>query len=258
MDATVEDFAERLARAAAMLRESERVSIFSGAGISTDSGIADFRSPGGVWDRYRIVTFQEFLSSAEARREYWAMKRDLFREIANARPNRAHTAIAELYGTGKLRCVVTQNIDGLHQAGGCPPEIVIELHGTNLRALCLECGRTWPYDEIQVRLEAGDLDPRCDSCRGLIKPATVSFGQPMPEEEVRRAFECVMQSDLILMIGSSLQVEPAASIPSAAHRAGARLIFINRTPTSWDHIAEVLFRENASDVMGRLIDATAA
>ncbi len=135
---------------------------------------------------------------------------------------------------------------------------MIELHGTNPRAICLECGRTWPYEEIQLRLEAGDLDPRCVDCGGLIKPATVSFGQPMPEEDLRRAFECALACDLMLMIGSSLQVEPAASIPGAAKRAGARLIFINRTSTPWDHIAEVIFRESASEVMGKLMDRLGA
>ena len=249
----MEDFDSRLRRAASLLKEARNIAVFTGAGISTDSGIADFRSPGGVWDRYRIVTFQEFLSSAEARREYWAMKRELFKEISGAKPNRAHTAIAELYKAGNLKCVITQNIDGLHQAGGCPPEAVIELHGTNLKARCLECGRTWPYEEIQERLEAGDLEPRCTDCKGLIKPATVSFGQSMPEEELKRAFECTIKCDLMFMIGSSLQVEPAASIPHAAHRAGAKLIFINHTPTPWDHIAEVLFNENASEVMGELV-----
>ncbi|MEJ2314894.1 MAG: NAD-dependent protein deacylase [Nitrospirota bacterium] len=251
----MEGLEERLGRAAALLREASSVAAFTGAGISTESGIADFRSPGGVWERYRIVTFQEFTSSAEARREYWAMKRDLFGELSRARPNRAHTAIAQLQAAGKLRCVITQNIDGLHQKGGCPEGSVIELHGTNLRAHCLSCGRAWPYKEIQRRLEAGDLDPRCDGCGGLVKPATVSFGQPMPEEEMRRALECARGSDLMFMIGSSLQVEPAASIPAEAHRAGARLIFINRTPTPWDHIAEVIFRESAAEVMGSLVEA---
>lgn len=251
----MEDYKERLRRAAAIVETAREIAAFTGAGISTDSGIADFRSPGGVWERYRIVTFQEFTSSRDARMEYWKMKRELFRELALARPNRAHTAIAELQTTGRLRCVITQNIDGLHQAGGSPPESVIELHGTNLKALCLGCGRGWPFEEIQQRLEAGDLDPRCDACGGLIKPATVSFGQPMPEAEMRRAFECASQCDLMLMIGSSLQVEPAASIPGAARSAGAKLIFINRTPTPWDHIADEIFRESASEVMGRLMDA---
>jgi NAD-dependent deacetylase len=251
-------FSERLKRAADLIRDARLIAAFTGAGISTDSGIADFRSPGGVWDRYRIVTYQEFLASAEARREYWAMKRELYKEIARARPNRAHRALAELQSGGKLGCVITQNIDGLHQAGGSPEETVIELHGTNLKALCLECGRTWPYGEVQARLEAGDLEPRCTECGGIIKPATVSFGQPMPEDELRRAFECAQNCDLMLMIGSSLQVEPAASIPSAAHRTGAKLIFINRTETPWDHIAEVHFTENAADVMGKLMEQLGA
>lgn len=250
----MESYEERLRRAAALLSKSKCVAAFTGAGISTDSGIADFRSPGGVWDRYRIVTFQEFIASPEARREYWAMKRELFKEIAGAKPNRAHTAIAELQSSGKLDCVITQNIDGLHQAGGSPPETVIELHGTNLKAVCLECGGTWPYEEVQKRLEAGDPEPRCTKCNGLLKPATVSFGQPMPEDELKKAFDCAIRCDLMLMIGSSLQVEPAAAIPSTAHRTGARLIFINRTETPWDHIADVRFTESAADVMARLMD----
>jgi NAD-dependent deacetylase len=243
----------RLERAMGMLRASKNVTAFTGAGISTESGISDFRSPGGVWDRYKVVTYQEFLSSHEARMRYWSMKRELYREMKGSEPNMAHKALAELQRTGKLGCVITQNIDGLHQDAGSSPEDVIELHGTNRRATCLKCSKTWPIDEIQVRVEAGDLDPRCDECNGYIKPATVSFGQSMPEAEMRRALEQAQRCDLLLMIGSSLQVEPAASIPPAAKTAGARLVFINRTPTPWDHIADVVFRENAGDVMGEVI-----
>jgi NAD-dependent deacetylase len=244
---------ERLGRALELLREAQNIVAFTGAGISTESGIADFRSPGGVWDRYRIVTYQEFLSSKKGRMDYWAMKRELFKEMKNARPNKAHLALAELERTGKLQCLITQNIDGLHQDAGNSPEIVIELHGTNRKARCLDCGKSWPIDEIQKLLDAGDLDPRCDECQGFIKPATVSFGQSMPEQEMAKAFDCATTCNLLLMIGSSLQVEPAASIPPSAHRAGARLIFINRTETPWDHIANVVFRESAGEVMGELL-----
>ncbi len=244
---------QRLDAALALIQAADKVAAFTGAGISTESGIADFRSPGGVWDRYRIVTYQEFVSDREARMEYWSMKRDFYREMSGAKPNAAHRALAALERMGKLKCLITQNIDGLHQEAGSSPERVIELHGTNRRALCLSCARTWPIEEIQGRLDAGDLDPRCDGCGGLVKPATVSFGQSMPENEMRRADECAMSSGLLLMIGSSLQVEPAASIPPLAQREGAKLIFINRTETPWDHIASVLFRENAGNVMGEII-----
>jgi NAD-dependent deacetylase len=249
----MESLSERLNIAQELLKDAERVAAFSGAGISTESGLSDFRSPGGVWDRYRVVTFQEFLLSHEARVEYWTMKRDFYNELKNAKPNKAHSALAELEKMGKLKCLITQNIDGLHQDSGSSPDIVIEIHGTNRKAVCLGCGNLWPIEDIHVRLETGDLDPRCEHCSGFIKPATISFGQAMPEAEMRRAYECASKCDLFLMIGSSLQVEPAASIPHVAHTAGAKLIFINRTVTPWDHLASVIFRENAGDVLDEII-----
>lgn len=241
-----------------LLKNAQWITAFTGAGTSTESGLADFRSPGGVWDRHRIVTYQEFVRSHEARVEFWTMKRDFYNEIRNAKPNRAHTAFVELEKMGKLKALITQNIDGLHQIAGSSPELVIELHGTNRRAHCLDCGKVWPIEEIQIQLEAGDLDPKCDRCGGLIKPSTISFGQAMPEAALMRAFECASQSDLLVMIGSSLQVQPAASIPSTAYRAGAKLIFINRTETPWDEIAAVIFRESAGDVMAALMHQMSA
>jgi NAD-dependent deacetylase len=236
-----------------LFKGAGRITAFTGAGISTESGISDFRSPGGVWDRYRIVTFQEFLLSHEARVKYWSMKKDLYNEMKAAKPNKAHRALAELEKMGKLKCLITQNIDGLHQDSGSSPDRVIELHGTNRKALCLKCGKSWPIEDIQVRLEAGDLDPQCEHCGGFIKPATISFGQAMPELEMIRAYECASQCSLFIMIGSSLQVEPAASIPRVAHSAGAKLIFINRTNTPWDHLATVVFRENAGEVLDEIV-----
>jgi NAD-dependent deacetylase len=244
-------FEERIVRAVRLLKQSNNITAFTGAGISTESGISDFRSKGGVWDRYRIVTYQEFIASHEARVEYWRMKKALFNEMKDAKPNKAHTALAELEKTGMLKCLITQNIDGLHQDAG--NSNVIELHGTNRKAVCLTCGKLWPIEEIQVRLDAGDLDPACDECSGFIKPATVSFGQAMPEQEMLKAYECALRCDLFLMVGSSLQVEPAASVPREAHRKGAKLVYINRTPIPTDYLAEVVFNENAGDVMSAMI-----
>ena len=253
MKETVSDsFEDRIREAAALLRRASKVAAFTGAGISTESGVSDFRSPGGVWDRHRIVTYQEFTGSAGARREYWGMKRELHRELLGAEPNRAHTALAELEKGGRLACLITQNIDGLHQKGGVSPERVIEIHGTNMEAECLGCGIRTPIEEIQRKLDAGETELHCDICGGMVKPATIMFGQSMPEEEMRRAWECAAGCDLLFMIGSSLQVEPAASIPRVAHEQGASLIFVNRTDTPWDHIADIRFTEAAGEVMGRI------
>jgi len=250
----MQSFDERLNRAVMLLKTAEQPVAFTGAGISTESGLSDFRSPGGVWDRYRIVTYQEFLLSHDARVEYWNMKREFYNELKSAQPNKAHFALAALEKIGKLSCLITQNIDGFHQDSGSSPDIVIELHGTNRKAICVQCGNLWPIEEIQLRLESGDLDPQCEHCSGFIKPATVSFGQSMPETEMKRAHECASKCDLFLMVGSSLQVEPAASIPRVAHAAGAQLLFINRTNTPWDYLASVVFRENAGDVLHAIVE----
>lgn len=242
---------ERIEQSVSLLKAARYITVFTGAGISTESGISDFRSKGGVWDRYRIVTYQEFIASHESRVEYWAMKKELFREMNGAMPNKAHRALADLEKSVNLQCLVTQNIDGLHQDAGSSN--VIELHGTNRKAVCLKCGKVWPIETIQERLEAGDPDPACDDCRGFIKPATISFGQAMPEQDMMRAYDCAAACDLLLMIGSSLQVEPAASIPREAHRTGAKLIYINRTPTPSDHLAEVVFNESAGAVMSAIV-----
>jgi NAD-dependent deacetylase len=245
-------FNERIVHAVKLFKASHNATVFTGAGISTESGISDFRSPGGVWDRYRIVTYQEFISSHDARVNYWRMKSDLFHEMKDAKPNKAHRALAQLEKMGKLHCLITQNIDGLHQDAG--NSRVIELHGTNRKAVCLHCGKVWPIEDIHVRLEASGFEPLCDECNGFIKPATVSFGQAMPEEEMVKAYACASQCDLFFMVGSSLQVEPAASIPGEARRAGAMLIYINRTGTPSDHLAEILFRENAGEVLSAIVE----
>jgi NAD-dependent deacetylase len=246
------DLAIRIARTVDLFRKASWPIAFSGAGISTESGLADFRSPGGLWDRYRIVTYQEFLASREARVEYWTMRRELIAELLRAQPNAAHRALAALEQLGRLQAVITQNIDGLHQMAGSRE--VIELHGTNRTASCLSCGRSWPIERIQEHLLAGNLDPHCETCDGLVKPDTVSFGQAMPEEAMLRAYRHASRCDLFLMIGSSLEVQPAASLPVAARQEGARLVFINRTATPLDELATVRFREGAGEVLSRIAE----
>ncbi len=244
---------EHYRQAAELVARAHRIVAFTGAGISTESGLADFRSAGGLWERHRIVTYQEFVASHEARIEYWSMRRELIPAILAAKPNGAHKALAELERMGKLQTVITQNIDGLHQAAGSGD--VIELHGTNLTASCLDCGKMWPIAEIQERLEADDLDPQCDRCGGAIKPDTVSFGQAMAQWVMNRAFEVADGCDLMIMIGSSLEVQPAAAIPGVAARAGAKLIFVNRTETPYDRIADLIFRRGCGEVMRGILAA---
>jgi NAD-dependent deacetylase len=243
---------DRITYGRGVLESATNIVVFTGAGISTQSGISDFRSPGGVWDRYRIVTYQEFLSDEVKRKGYWRMKSELFKEMHGARPNPAHFALSALEQAGKLSCLITQNIDGLHQDAGNSQQCVIELHGTNRTAGCQGCGKLWGIDEVQARLEAEDFDPKCDECGGLIKPSTVSFGQSMPPHKMTRAFECVSRADVFVMIGSSLEVQPAASMVPAAREAGAKIIFVNRTQTPFDQLADLMFHEDAADVMAEL------
>lgn len=240
------------AEAAKLVEQAGTICAFTGAGISTESGLSDFRSPGGLWDRYRIVTYPEFLASHDARVEYWSMRRELIPSLLEAHPNPAHEALAELEQTGQLTGIITQNIDGLHQDAGSRQ--VIELHGTNRSAACLSCGRQWQIEDIQLRLESGDLDPHCPDCDGLIKPETVSFGQSMPADAMDDAHNLAEDCELMLMIGSSLEVHPAASIPPYANQNGAQLIFVNRTETPYDALAEIICRESAGEFMTLLLE----
>jgi NAD-dependent deacetylase len=235
-----------------MVGSASAIVAFTGAGVSTESGLADFRSPGGLWDRYRIVTYPEFLRSEEARIEYWSMRRELIPALLAAAPNPAHEALAALETDGKLTAVITQNIDGLHQDAGS--RNVVELHGTNRSAACLGCGKQWQIEDIQLRLESGDLDPHCELCDGLIKPETVSFGQSMPAEAMDLAYQYADSCDLLLMVGSSLEVQPAASVPLFAHQSGAKLIFINRTETEYDGLADLVIRDSAADFLTAVME----
>ena len=247
---------ELLGRAAELMATSGPLVVFTGAGVSTESGIPDFRSPTGVWARYDPddFSFPSFLRSEEGRRRYWAVGRELYATVRSAKPNPAHHAIATLDRLGLLGAVITQNIDNLHQRAGTPPEKVIELHGNATRARCLGCGSTCTRDEIQERLEAGEAVPACHACGGIIKPYTVLFGEPMPAREMQAAEEQARTAGCFIVVGSSLVVYPAAYIPLYAKEAGARLIIVNLTPTHLDHRADVVIAGKAGEVMTGLLE----
>jgi len=239
-----------LATVARWLATARAAVAFTGAGISTESGIPDFRSPGGIWSKRRPVYFDEFLDSADARREYWEQKAQLHEEFGSARPNVGHQALARWETIGRLRGVITQNIDGLHQLAGSRE--VLELHGTARAIACLDCGARYDADAV-VRefLHRGEV-PSCPSCDGLLKHATVSFGQMLPADVLQKAFGYSRQSDLFLAMGSSLVVEPAASLPPRAKEYGARLVIINREPTPQDELADVVVHASIGETLAEI------
>jgi NAD-dependent deacetylase len=236
---------------AQFLTESKHAIAFTGAGISTESGIADFRSPGGIWSKYQPVLYPDFLRSEDARRQYWKMKKEGYYELKTAKPNDGHCALARLEEAGKLVAVITQNIDGLHQDAGSSR--VLELHGTNRYALCLDCNAHFDADEIQKSLESTVEIPVCKQCGGLLKMATVSFGQSLPADVLSEAFDLAAVSDLVLALGSSLVVEPAASIPLQARNGGAKLVIINNTETPLDTLADVVIRQSIGTTMSQVL-----
>jgi len=235
---------EKLEHLRQLLQQSERAVVFTGAGISTESGIPDFRSPGGIWTNNMPIDFMEFLACEDMRRESWRRKFAVDASISRARPNAGHDAIAHLVRRGKVSAVITQNVDGLHQASGVPDAQVIELHGNGTYARCLDCGLRSELEPIREAFETDETLPVCSQCGGIVKSATVSFGQAMPEREMQRAEEETLACDLFLAIGSSLVVYPAAGFPGMARHAGARLVILNREPTELDGLADlVLHRE---------------
>ncbi len=244
-----------IVQAQAWIAASQNIVGFTGAGISTESGIPDFRSPNGVWARNRMIEFDEFLASREARVEAWRQKVESWPAMRDAIPNPGHLAFVELERQGKLRALITQNIDGLHQRAGQSPELVIELHGTTVEAACLSCGYRIPMDEAVKRIERGDPAPECEKCGGLLKPATISFGQAMPEREMARAAQLSRSCEVFISVGSSLVVYPAALFPAMARQAGARLILINRTPTPLDEVADLVVRDEIGKALPALIQA---
>ncbi|MCB1475118.1 MAG: NAD-dependent deacetylase [Rhodobiaceae bacterium] len=236
-----------------LLATSERIVVFTGAGISTESGIPDFRSPGGVWSRMSPIYFQDFVASRDMRREAW---RRVFNKVGGwtgAEPNAGHYAVARLIGSGKASSVITQNVDNLHQSAGAPDDRVIEIHGNASYAKCLQCEKRFELEPLRPRWEA-DEDITCDVCGGLIKTATISFGQAMPEAAMARAVAEARACDLFLVLGSSLVVYPAASLPLIAKDAGARLVIVNREPTEQDGVADLVLNTE----IGALLTAALA
>ena len=235
------------------IEQAQSVAGFTGAGISTESGIADFRSPGGVWARNRTIYFDEFVRDESARAEAWRQKVESWPEMRDAEPNAGHMAFVELARRGKLKAMITQNIDGLHQRSGLAPSLVIELHGTTVEAACLSCQRRIPMDEAVDRIKAGERAPNCRRCGGILKTATVSFGQAMPQDVMRKAETAALSSDVFLAVGSSLVVHPAAGLPLAAKRAGARLIIVNRAETPLDDVADLVIHAEIGKVLPPMV-----
>ena len=235
---------------------SGRAVVFSGAGISTESGIPDFRSPGGLWERFdpAELSYPSFLASAQSRRSYWRFYRENWGLSRDARPNAAHFAVAALEQSEKLSVVITQNIDGLHQQGGSTPDKVLELHGNMWEVRCLSCASLYPWEEVFLRLEEGLEVEDCRSCGGLLKPATISFGQSLSQDVLERARRHTLESDLFICMGSSLVVYPAASFPEMAKQAGARLVIINREPTPLDGVADLVIHGQIGPVMSEVME----
>jgi NAD-dependent deacetylase len=235
------------------IKEGGKNVVFTGAGISTESGIPDYRSQGGIWDKFRPVYFDEFMSSKESRVEYWRRWGELYQGIVRAKPNAAHMSLARLNEMGLLQAVVTQNIDGLHQASGLADEKIVELHGNTCRIRCMSCQKISPIDEVQQRLTTGDPAPECE-CGGFLKPDTISFGQAMPAAEVEKSVTLSRECDFFLIVGSTLLVQPAAQMPVYAKSNGAFLAIINLSETPCDDICDVLIREKAGEVLQQIIN----
>ncbi len=240
---------------AALIATAERAVVFSGAGMSTESGIPDFRSPGGVWSRMKPILYDEFVGDIDKRREAWNRTFSGVAGWAGASPNAGHRAVARLVERGIVSAVITQNVDNLHQDSGVPADRVIELHGNASYATCLECGLRHELDALRPGfVERGEI-PACRSCGGLVKVATVSFGQKMPEDVMIRAQEETLAADLFIVLGSSLVVYPAAGFPLIAHRNGAKLVIVNRDPTDQDEFADLVIHDGIGAVMTAAVSA---
>jgi NAD-dependent deacetylase len=237
-----------------MIEEAQRIVVFTGAGISTESGIPDFRSPTGIWKTMPLIHFSEFLASKEMRRESWRRRFGTDQTMRLAEPNRGHRAISTLVRRGKVSSVITQNIDGLHQRAGLAGDQVLELHGTMYSVVCTSCGARTAMSDALVRVRAGEADPPCADCGGILKSATVMFGQSLDTDVLSRAAAAAQAADLFLAIGSTLTVEPAASLCAVAVRAGAQLVIVNRDPTPYDEIATGIIREPISAAVPTIVD----
>ncbi len=253
---------ETVEQVARLVRNAERILVFTGAGISTGSGIPDFRGPQGVWKRKQPVYFQDFVASVEARTEHWDQKLEGYEAFRDAKPNAAHEALVAIERAGKLHLLVTQNIDGLHHAAGHDPDRVVELHGTNRAVECIRCGHVIEeIGPIFERFRETRTPPRCERetaggglCGGLLKTATISFGQAMPEEPMRRSLQAAEEADLVIAIGSTLSVQPAALVPKVAAEH-APYVIINRGETDQDALATVRVEDDAVSFLPRVVQA---
>lgn len=236
-----------------LIASARRIVAFTGAGISTESGIPDFRSPGGIWTKYQPIYFDDFMSSEEMRREAWRRKFATDETVLKAEPNAGHRALAKLVEQGRMSAIITQNIDGLHQRSGVPDSRIIELHGNTTYATCLDCGHRHELAPIRKAfLGKGEL-PLCEKCDGIVKTATISFGQAMPEIQMARAQDETMGCDLFIVLGSSLVVYPAAGFPQIARRKGAKLVILNRDPTDQDDTADLVIHGEIGPTLSRVV-----
>lgn len=244
---------DAVGRLHALLEDAARIVVFTGAGISTESGIPDFRSPQGIWSQAKPIEFRDFIAKEAMRREAWRRKIEIDRDIEIAQPNRGHRAVAALVARGVASCVITQNIDGLHQRSGIPEARIVELHGNGTYASCLDCGLRHDLAPIKAAFVADGTLPHCRACGGLVKAATISFGQPMPERAMARAREETLACDLFLVLGSSLVVYPAAGFPLLAKRRGARLVILNREATEQDEMADLALHVDIGPTLGAAV-----
>jgi len=235
------------------IEKSRQIVVFTGAGISTESGISDYRSQGGIWQRFQPVTIQEFMADEDKRKLYWQRKLALFEENKGAQPNLGHKAIVELERQGKLRALITQNIDGLHQMAGTSSDKILELHGTNLEVICLTCGDIHAWNYAYQRLIKGEEVPLCEKCNGFLKPNTISFGQTLDPVVLEQCFMHANECDFMLVLGSSLVVEPAASIPRTAKQHDAWLAIITQSETPLDHMADLKMENTIGEILNKAI-----
>jgi NAD-dependent deacetylase len=239
------------------VKEFNNIVVFTGAGISTESGIPDFRSPGGIWTKMAPIMFQDFMSSEDSQLESWKRKFVIDQDMKIAKPNIGHEVIAKLFSLNKISYVLTQNIDNLHHDSGIPSNRIIELHGNSTYAKCLDCQKRYELDYIKKILEKKNNNyshpPKCLDCNGIIKSATISFGQPMPEREMQIAKKASIDCDLFIAIGSSLKVYPAADLPILARKNGAKLVILNREPTELDSIANKVINKEIGDTLVKLL-----
>jgi NAD-dependent deacetylase len=246
---------QQLQSATELMKEAQRIVALTGAGISTESGIPDFRSPGSIWQQQPPVSYHDFISNPEARQHYWQTRRNLLMQVLSARPNAAHLALADLERKKRLLGVVTQNFDGLHHDAGNNPEQIVEMHGTSRAAACTLCGQRSSIQELQQRIDAGEIDPVCPDCGGFLKAATILFGQRVPDAVLTRARELTLSCDLFLVVGSSLKVTPAATLPRLALKNDVPFIIINLQPTPLDDYADIVINENAGVVLPALVSS---